>query len=125
MVLVAVDDLLFRSKISSAAKVAGVEIKAATSRDAVLQRARELRPQLIIFDLDSARIEPLQVLQQLAQDPDLAQVPTIAFVSHVHADLIRAARASGVGEVLARSAFVAALPAILARHGTAPDNAVE
>src|SRR5687768_12550204 len=115
MVLVVVDDLLFRSKISTSAKAAGVEIRAATSADAAIERAREQQPALIILDLDSARTQPFEVLRRLAAEPQLASVPTLGFVSHVHADLIREARANGIGDVLARSAFVATLPDILSR----------
>lgn len=114
MVLVVVDDLMFRSKISSAAKGVGAAIAAATSADAAIARAREVKPRLIILDLDSRRTEPFEVLRRLAQDSELATIPTLGFVSHVHADAIRQARALGIGEVLARSAFVAALPGILA-----------
>lgn len=116
MILVVVDDLLFRSKISTAAKGAGVEIRAATSPAAALERAREQRPQLVILDLDSARTQPMEVLRGLAADPALAGVPTLGFVSHVHADLIRQARAEGIGDVMARSAFTAALPTLLSDY---------
>lgn len=115
MVLVVVDDLMFRSRISSAAKAVGVTIAAATTAPAAIARARELKPSLILFDLDSARTEPFEVLRQLQDDEELAAIPTLGFVSHVHADAIRQARALGIGEVLARSAFVTALPDILAR----------
>jgi hypothetical protein len=42
-------------------------------------------------------------------------VPVVAFASHVRADLIAEARAAGADRVLARSAFVAELPALVAR----------
>jgi CheY-like chemotaxis protein len=115
MILVVVDDLMFRSKISTAAKGVGAPIAAATTAEAAITRARELKPALIILDLDSGRTQPFEVLRQLAADPDLASIPTLGFVSHVHADAIREARALGIGEVLARSAFSATLPDILAR----------
>lgn len=116
MVLVVVEDLLFRSKISSAAKIAGVQIGAARSPEAALTRAREEKPTLIILDLDSTTTRPLDLLRELGQDPELAAVPTLGFVSHVRADAIRDARAAGIGEVLARSAFAANLVDILSRH---------
>jgi CheY-like chemotaxis protein len=115
MVLVVVDDLLFRSKISTAAKGVGATIAAATTADAAIARARELKPRLIILDLDSARAQPLEVLRRLAAEPELAGIPTLGFVSHVHTDVIREARALGIGEVLARSAFTTSLPDILRR----------
>jgi CheY-like chemotaxis protein len=46
-------------------------------------------------------------------DPALASIPTVGFVSHVQADLIDAARAAGVDDVLARSVFTARLAEIL------------
>lgn len=115
MVLVVVDDLLFRSKISTAAKGVGATIAAATTADAAIARASELKPRLIILDLDSARAQPLEVLRRLAAEPELAGIPTLGFVSHVHTDVIREARALGIGEVLARSAFTTSLPDILRR----------
>jgi CheY-like chemotaxis protein len=115
MILAVVDDLMFRSKISTAAKGVGATIAAATTAEAAISRARELKPALIILDLDSARAQPFDVLRQLAADPELASIPTLGFVSHVHADVIREARALGIGEVLARSVFAASLPDILGR----------
>ena len=49
----------------------------------------------------------------MRSDPELAAIPTIGFVSHVQSDLIDAARAAGIGEVLARSAFTARLADII------------
>ena len=51
MVLVAVDDLLFSSKIRATAKQVGVELAFARSRQEVLDQARALTPPLVIFDL--------------------------------------------------------------------------
>jgi CheY-like chemotaxis protein len=118
MILAVIDDLLFRSKISSAAKAAGVELAVASSADAALERAREARPAAIFLDLDSARTRPMDLLRALTSDAELAGVPTLGFVSHVRADLIRDARAAGIGEVLARGAFAQALPDILRRFDT-------
>lgn len=115
MILIVVDDLMFRSKISTAAKGVGATIAAATTADAAIARARAVKPSLIILDLDGSRTQPLDVLRQLKGDPDLAAIPTLGFVSHVHVDTIREARSLGIDEVLARSAFSATLPDILAR----------
>jgi chemosensory pili system protein ChpA (sensor histidine kinase/response regulator) len=118
MVLVVADDLLFRSKISTVAKRSGVVIRAATTFDAMMAAVKEQRPSLILLDLDSPRTQPFDVLRALGSDRDLRSVPTIGFVSHVHAAAIQEARALGIGRVLARSAFVAELPDILAPHAT-------
>jgi CheY-like chemotaxis protein len=116
MILVVADDLLFRSKISTAAKALGVTVRAATTPDAALERARADAPTLVLIDLDGQRPGPFEVLRRFADDPALRDLDTVGFVSHVHADLVQKARELGIGTVLARSAFVAQLPAILAPH---------
>jgi DNA-binding NarL/FixJ family response regulator len=113
MVLAAVDDLLFSSKIRAAAKQLGVEIVFARSREEVLQQARARRPHLAIFDLNSAKVQPLEAIAALKGDAELASIRTVGFVSHVQTALIDAARAAGTDEVLARSAFAANLDHIL------------
>jgi CheY-like chemotaxis protein len=118
MILVVADDLLFRSKISTVAKAAGVTVRAATTPDAAIERAREDRPTLVLIDLDGERPGPFEVLQRFAEDPELSRLTTLGFVSHVHADLVQRARALGISQVMARGAFAAALPEILAPHAT-------
>ena len=113
MVIVAVDDLLFASRISSAAKALGVEIEFARSPDAILEAVRTKAPRLVILDLNSLKVRPLEAVAALKADAALAAVPTLGFVSHVQADLIAAARHAGVDQVMARSAFVTQLPQLL------------
>jgi CheY-like chemotaxis protein len=115
MILVLIDDLLFRSKISGAAKMAGVELAVASSPEAALEKARRTPPSAILIDLDSQRIRPFDLIRQLVVDPALAAIPTVGFVSHVRADLVRDARSAGIGDVMARGAFAASLPDLLRR----------
>jgi CheY-like chemotaxis protein len=120
MILVVADDLLFRSKISTVAKTLGVVVRAATTPDAAIERAREDMPTLVLIDLDGQRPQPFEVLRRLAADSTLKSLRTLGFVSHVHADLVRQARELGIGAVMARGAFAADLPSILAAHAEAP-----
>jgi CheY-like chemotaxis protein len=113
MILVAVDDLLFSSKIRTTAKQAGVELAFARTPDDILSQARALKPALVIFDLNSPKIDSINTVQALRQDPALAALPTMGFVSHVDTGTILAAREAGVDEVMARSAFAANLEKIL------------
>jgi DNA-binding NarL/FixJ family response regulator len=114
-ILAAVDDFLFRSKIRAVAKHVGVEIKFAQTPEEILTQARELKPSLAIIDLNSAKADPIATITALKGDAATKDLPTIGFVSHVHADLIAAARRAGADEVLPRSAFAARLPQILSR----------
>ncbi len=117
MVLAAVDDLLFSSKIRTTAKLAGVEIAFARSPEAILAQARESKPALLIFDLNSAKTDPLATIAAIKADPSLAAIRTIGFASHVHTELIAAARQAGADQVLPRSAFAGNLADILRGAG--------
>lgn len=113
MILAAVDDLLFSSKIRTTARQAGVELSFARTPAAILEQTRALRPSLVIFDLNSARTDPIQTIASLKKDAELSSVPTLGFVSHVHTGLIDEARRAGIDDVMARSAFAARLAEIL------------
>jgi len=115
MVLCAVDDLLFSVKISTAAKALGVETYFERSASSIVERVREKRPTLVIFDLNSGRLRPIDAITTLKADPELKAIPLLGFVSHIQADAIAAARQAGIDEVLARSAFSERLGEILTR----------
>ncbi len=113
MVIVAVDDLIFSSRISSAAKALGVAITFARSPEAIVAAVRDTSPRLVILDLNSQRVRPIEAVAALKADPALATVPIVGFVSHVQTALIAEARQAGIDQVLARSAFVTQLPQLL------------
>lgn len=113
MILAAVDDLLFSSKIRTTAKQAGVELQFARTPSEILDQTRALRPALVIFDLNSAKADPIQTITTLKQDPELSSTRTLGFVSHVHTGLIEEARRAGLDDVMARSAFASRLAEIL------------
>jgi PleD family two-component response regulator len=115
VILAILDDLLFTSKIKTAAAGLGVEIAFARSAQAALDSMHHSQPALVILDLNNTRTDPLGIVSAMKEDARLADVPTVGFVSHVQTDLIEAARSAGVSEVLARSAFTARLAEILKR----------
>jgi DNA-binding NarL/FixJ family response regulator len=110
MVIAAVDDFLFRSKIRATAKQVGVDVKFVRTPEDILTQIRELKPSLAIFDLNSGKTDPVRVIGLVKAE---SSVRTIAFASHVHVDLINAAKSAGADEVLPRSAFAAHLAEIL------------
>ena len=113
MVLVAVDDLLFSSKIRATAKQAGVELIFARTPEEILQQARVAKPALAIFDLNSTKNGAVSTIEAMKREPALAGIRTLGFASHVHTELIKAARQAGADEVLPRSAFAGNLVDIL------------
>ena len=119
-ILAAVDDFLFRSKIRATAKHVDVEIAFAQTPDEILAQARAMQPTLVIIDLNSPKSDPIATIAALKADAGTSALRTIGFASHVHTDLIAAARKAGADEVLPRSAFAARLAEILTAGAAKP-----
>lgn len=112
--LAAVEDLLFRSKISGTAEELGVEAAFPRNSKRLLETLREDPPDLLVLDLNSQRFEPLELLREVRSEGAIQHVRTVGFLSHVQTDLALAAREAGCDRVIARSAFTRDLPKILA-----------
>lgn len=115
MVLCVLDDLLFSVKISTASKLLGASVYFERKPEAVLDTVRAKRPALIVFDLNSVRLQPIAAIAAIKSDVELRLIPTLGFVQHADAATIAAARAAGIDEVIARSAFAERLPELLTR----------
>ncbi len=103
--MVLAPDLLDQSRISAAVEAAGKVV--------VLARSAEEVPRLLEdgADLVLADLSRPGVLGLLAA---LRGSPSVGFAPHVDAALLRRARRAGCTRVLARSAFFARLPELLA-----------
>jgi CheY-like chemotaxis protein len=115
-----VDDLIFSIKISTAAKRLGVDMYFERSRENVLPTIRDKQPSLVIFDLNSGRLAAIEAVAAMKADPALRSIRTLGYVAHVDSDTIDRARAAGIDQVLARSAFSERLGEILTTSGTRP-----
>ena len=113
MIVCAIDDLLFSVKISTAAKALGVDVYFERTPQAVVSTVRAKQPALVIFDLNSSRLQPMAAIAELKADPALKAIRTLGYVSHVDAATIESARQAGIDQVLARSAFVERLGDLL------------
>lgn len=114
-ILAGVSDIFFASKISATAKLLGVSVEFAGSREAILAGASS-PPALIILDLDQKSLDPVALIGELKGDPAMGPVPVVAFANHTRTDLIEGARQAGCDEVLTRGAFSSALPQMLRRR---------
>ncbi|MGA9772012.1 MAG: response regulator [Blastocatellia bacterium] len=113
-VIVVVDDMFFAAKIASAAGFAHRQIERVKSREQLEQQVADSLPPLVIIDLNSNRIDPLETIEFFKSRTELNRIPVVGFVSHVQTELIRLARAAGCDYVLPRSAFSQLLPEIIA-----------
>lgn len=117
-ILVAVRDLLFRSRISAAAERLGVLVRLAPRGVPLSQSVPEPGSTLLV-DLN----EP-GMLDELRRLDRAGGVRVIGFLGHLETDLARAAREAGVDEVLSRGQLAAQLDEVLrsagASHAPAP-----
>ena len=104
--------MFFTAKINGAAAESGRQIERVKSREQ-LEGLDANPPSLVIIDLNSDRLDPLETIAYLKSSVELSAVPIVSFVSHVQTDLIRAAQAAGCDYVLPRSAFTQMLVEIV------------
>jgi hypothetical protein len=110
-VLALCNDMIFRTKIESTARSLGCNV--VRNVDALGDDSGE-DVLVVLIDLDSAWPGAQRVVSTLSRK---RLVRVVAFGSHVRADLFAEARAAGISEVMARSAFVTKLPTILGTPG--------
>ncbi len=97
-------DLIFSSKITSTGAAVNVPVRVARSVDDLSPGAA-----LLLVDLEAdGAIEAIERCRTMLPTPRI-----VAFGPHVRDDLFKAAREAGADEVLARSAFVTRLTALL------------
>lgn len=112
-VISVVDDMFFASKIRAVAEAVGTEISFPRSTEALLQKAREVKPQLIIVDLHNQKIDPVDLARQLKADEELREIRLLGFFSHVQTELQKNAFTAGFDQVIPRSVFARDLEKIL------------
>ena len=112
--LIAVPDLLLQSRITEAARKAGVPFTVAATGDDVLMAGKREKPGLIILDLESPRLQAMATLQRLRADPDLCATPTLGFYSHVQPQVAQRMVQAGLDRAMTRGQFVEQLEKLLA-----------
>ena len=98
-------DLIFASRIRGAA----AHVILAKDPADLIAKAVELKPELVVLDMDRRGLAVRDVVQQLKQ----TGVEVLCYVSHVREDLIAEARAAGADRVMARGAFAQRMTELL------------
>lgn len=103
-VLAAVSDLFFASKISAAARQAGLPVDFFHEED-TLRKEAEKAPSIVLVDLNNSKLDPIALIAALKANFSTQQAQIIAFLSHVQHELKREAEKAGCDLVLPRSVF--------------------
>ena len=104
------DDLIFFSRVSGAARAAGLTVRMVRSAADLLAAVRTAVPRGVIVDVHNPGLDLPALLAELKEVcPAMPRV--IAYGSHVEAAVLKAARAAGCDRVMPRSQFVEELEA--------------
>lgn len=113
LVLLLIDDLIFVSKVSIAAREAGVDTRVITRTDFDDIEKLVGPADLILVDLNAEQLNPVEFIRTVSELPTVRDTRIVCYVAHIDKELIEEAeRYEGV-TVLPRSQFVEQLPGIL------------
>ena len=108
-------DLLFSSRVRSAAETSGIRLTMAEDLSQLAQALRDGGDALVLIDLAQPGLDVENVVaavRQLAPPPGAI----VAFGPHVQEDLLRRAREAGCDEVLTRGEFNKRMAAVLGKY---------
>jgi two-component system cell cycle response regulator DivK len=94
----------------------GYDVAEARTGPQALLRARQLRPDLILMDIQLPEISGLNVTQQLKNDPQLAGIPVIAVTAFAMKGDEERIRAGGCEDYIAKPISVADFLEKVKRH---------
>lgn len=115
-VILAVNNMIFTSKIMSVLDNLEAEGIKAIRSDDIFSKAQELQPDLIIIDLNLNGIEAPSLINKLRSYKATQQIPIVCYSPHVMADQMDAAIKAGATEVLSNSKMTSRMNKILGKY---------
>ncbi|HEX9630552.1 MAG TPA: hypothetical protein VF961_11085 [Pyrinomonadaceae bacterium] len=112
-VIAVIDDMFLASKVRATAKALGMMAIFPRGLDALRQIIMDSTPDIIVVDLQHAKLDAISVGRELKTDQSLAGISVIGFFSHVEVELQRKAVQAGYDQVMPRSVFFGELANIL------------
>lgn len=115
-VIIAANNMIFTSKIMTVLDGMDAEgIKAIRAED-IFNKAQEIRPDLIIIDLNLNGIEAPALINKLRSYGATEQIPIVCYSPQVLKDQMKAAKVAGATEVLPNSRMTSRMGRILGKY---------
>ncbi|MEW5796141.1 MAG: response regulator [Candidatus Zixiibacteriota bacterium] len=115
-VILAVNNMIFTSKIMSILDNLEAEGIKAIRSDDIFTKAQEMQPDLIIMDLNLNGIEAPSLINKLRSYKATSQIPIVCYSPHVMADQMQAAMKAGATEVLTNTIMTNRMSRILGKY---------
>jgi two-component system alkaline phosphatase synthesis response regulator PhoP len=101
-VLVADDSMTVLAMVSARLERAGYDVVTATRGDEALRLAQELRPRLVVLDVEMPGLDGVEVARQLRADDSLAGMLIILLTAHTEAEEVASGLAAGADDYLTK-----------------------
>jgi DNA-binding response OmpR family regulator len=101
-VLVADDSMTIVAMVSSRLERAGYDVATPTRGDEALRLAQELKPRLVVLDVEMPGLDGMEVARQLRADESLAGTLIILLTAHTEADEVASGLAAGADDYLTK-----------------------
>ena len=105
IVLVAVTDIFFYTKVRDALLPRGYKLERARSQADVAEKALVSKPAAVILNMNDETVNAFQALEMLKADPQFKNIPVLAFANHEEIDTWNRAKALGVTKIVSRNEF--------------------
>ncbi|MGD8923004.1 MAG: response regulator [Candidatus Zixiibacteriota bacterium] len=115
-VIIAVNNMIFTSKIMTVLDTLEAEGIKAIRSDEIFTKAQELKPDLIIIDLNLNGIEAPALINKLRSYGATEKIPIVCYSPHVMAEQMKAATTAGATEVLTNSKMTSKMGKILGKY---------
>ncbi|MDF1544112.1 MAG: response regulator [bacterium] len=115
-VLIAANNMIFTSKMMSILDGMEAEGIKAIRAEEIFTKAQELKPDLIVIDLNLNGIEAPSLINKLRSYGATRKIPIVCYSPHVLKDQMKAAKTAGATEVLPNSKMSSQMGSILGRY---------
>jgi PleD family two-component response regulator len=120
LVLVAVTDIFFYTKVRDALMSKGYKIERARTQQDIAEKASAVNPSAFILNMNDERLDAFHALETLKADTGMKAIPILAFANHEEVDTFNRARAMGVTKIVSRNEFSARLKELIEEVLAAP-----
>ncbi len=115
-VIIAANNMIFTSKMMSILDNMEAEGIKAIRSDEIFTKAQELKPDLIVIDLNLNGIEAPSLINKLRSYGATKGIPIVCYSPHVLKDQMKAAKIAGATEVLPNSKMSSKMNQIISKY---------
>ncbi len=115
-VIIAANNMIFTSKIMTILDRMEAEGIKAIRSDEIFSKAHDLKPDLIIIDLNLNGIEAPSLINKLRSYGATQGIPIVCYSPHILKDQMKAAELAGATEVLPNSKMTSRMNQILGKY---------